>query len=270
MALSGRVQQAFGVRAGLWACAAAVVIAVHAGCAALAMMTWTSEPPADDATGSMTIELELMPIAAPNDVPDVAHGELADESQAAQETVKETVEEIKTEAPSIDPTPPPPEPAVEVPRPAPVIEKEPEKEKPREERVASDHAAVASIATAPARVEAPKGAVPVPSKGTSSANVQQVRATWERALVSHVSRHKRYPSAARAARQQGSVNVRFTVDREGRVLATHIVSGSGVPLLDEEAAAVLRRASPLPRPPDAVTGATFDMTLPIRFRLRGN
>ncbi len=58
------------------------------------------------------------------------------------------------------------------------------------------------------------------------------------------------------------------MDRAGRVLAVTLVRSSGSSLLDEEAAALVRRAEPLPRLPDEVAGATLTLTVPISFALR--
>ena len=48
-----------------------------------------------------------------------------------------------------------------------------------------------------------------------------IRITWQKAIISHLSRFKRYPDAARARGVQGIVNVEFTIDREGRMLDPH-------------------------------------------------
>ncbi len=67
---------------------------------------------------------------------------------------------------------------------------------------------------------------------------------------------------------KGDVSVRFTLDRTGNVTDAQVVRSSGSSSLDEEALAVLQRASPLPAPPDQVAGATFDLVLPIQFRIK--
>ncbi|NBB64654.1 TonB family protein [Pseudomonas sp. ODNR1LW] len=83
----------------------------------------------------------------------------------------------------------------------------------------------------------------------------------------HLEAHKIYPRGARRLRQTGVVTVRFVIDREGRVISSRIVSGSGVPALDEEAMAMLTRASPVPRPPAGVPGARIEMRTPVEFSL---
>jgi protein TonB len=51
-------------------------------------------------------------------------------------------------------------------------------------------------------------------------------------------------------------------------VASRVLRHSGSTLLDEEAMAVLQRASPLPGPPAEMTGELFPLTLPIQFRIK--
>jgi protein TonB len=102
----------------------------------------------------------------------------------------------------------------------------------------------------------------------ASASIARVRVSWEKALVMHLDRLKRYPEIARARGNQGKVTVQFMVDRTGHVIAARLVHSSGSWALDEEALSVLKRANPLPAAPDQVGGMTFDQTLPIQFRIK--
>ncbi|WP_285022219.1 energy transducer TonB [Novosphingobium sp. fls2-241-R2A-195] len=72
---------------------------------------------------------------------------------------------------------------------------------------------------------------------------------------------------AHAARQQGAVQVRFTMNRVRFVLSCAIVRKSGPFMLDQAALDTLRRAQPLPAiragRPD-----TVELTVPIEFDLR--
>lgn len=71
-------------------------------------------------------------------------------------------------------------------------------------------------------------------------------------------------------KRQGVGQVRFTLDRQGHVLAVTLVSSAGLPSLDREIQALVKRASPLPTPPaDAYVNGTVELTLPIDFSLRG-
>jgi protein TonB len=132
----------------------------------------------------------------------------------------------------------------------------------------ADQTTAAPLTTAPPRVDASEPtAAAAPTPG-ASASVARVQASWEKALVKHLNRFKRYPEIARARGNQGEVTVQFTIDRTGRVVASRVVHSSGSSALDEEALAVLTRANPLPAAPDQVGGMTFDLTLPIQFRIR--
>lgn len=54
------------------------------------------------------------------------------------------------------------------------------------------------------------------------------------------------------------------------MLAVTLVSSAGLPSLDREIQALVKRASPLPTPPaDAYVNGTVELTLPIDFSLRG-
>lgn len=79
--------------------------------------------------------------------------------------------------------------------------------------------------------------------------------------------HKIYPRRARMRHQEGRVEVRFVIDRAGSLLEGVITRGSGNDVLDEEAAAMMRRASPFPRAPMDVPGERIEFSAPIDFIL---
>jgi len=110
--------------------------------------------------------------------------------------------------------------------------------------------------------EAPRAAARQNSTG-ASASVSPAR--WQARVASHLERRKRYPSAARRQGQQGTAQVRFTIDASGNVQSVSLVRSSGVALLDEEVVALVRRASPVPAPPP---GVNRTIVVPIRFSMR--
>ncbi|MCO5148052.1 MAG: energy transducer TonB [Aquamicrobium sp.] len=110
--------------------------------------------------------------------------------------------------------------------------------------------------------EAPRAAARQNSAG-ASASVSPAR--WQARVASHLERRKRYPSAARRQGQQGTAQVRFTIDASGNVKSVSLVRSSGVALLDEEVVALVRRASPVPAPPP---GVNRTIVVPIRFSMR--
>lgn len=91
---------------------------------------------------------------------------------------------------------------------------------------------------------------------------------FQKALLRHLNRHKRYPAGARAKREQGVVYVRFAMDRHGRVLRAGIERRSKYIPLDEEGLALLQRAQPLPEPPTEIEGDPLEMVVPVEFSLR--
>jgi protein TonB len=257
-------------RISRWASAAVIVVAAHVGGAALAFIHWQEDDTADDVAGAISVELAPLPAATPVDSPDVAHGPLMEEAVQTPQASKQTVQEVLKETPVVEESPAP-EPEVVLPKPRPVEEKKSDEHETKDavpEQQTPDQASAAPLTTAPPRVEAqpsPAAANPVPSAAT---NVARVRARWERALINHLNHYKRYPDAARNRGSQGVVVVAFTIDRSGQVIASQVARSSGSPPLDEEGLAVLKRASPLPAPPEQMAGAALELTLPIQFRIK--
>ncbi|WP_310225534.1 TonB family protein [Sphingobium xenophagum] len=119
-------------------------------------------------------------------------------------------------------------------------------------------AVAASTAPPPRRGVADGPDVKAPS-GTSRSYAAKVR-SWLYA-------HKIYPRRARMRREEGRVQVRFVLDRAGMLLEGAVVQGSGNAVLDDEAEAMLRRASPYPRAPAELSGERIEFTAPIIFTL---
>jgi periplasmic protein TonB len=129
-------------------------------------------------------------------------------------------------------------------------------------------ASVAAEATATPNTEAvpegPRSVAPVQGTGESA---RRVRATWQKELLAHLDKHKRYP----AERSEKSVEilVSFALDRMGHVLTTSIVKGSGDAAFDQAALAMVRRSDPVPPPPPVVADDGLNFTLPVIFRVKG-
>jgi protein TonB len=95
--------------------------------------------------------------------------------------------------------------------------------------------------------------------GTSRSYAAKVR-SWLYA-------HKVYPRRARMRHEEGKVQVRFVLDRAGVLIEGVVTKGSGNSTLDEEAAAMMRRASPFPKAPVEVPGERIEFFAPIEFTL---
>ena len=118
--------------------------------------------------------------------------------------------------------------------------------------------AAAPLTTAPPPIDAKAAPVAAAAAPGLAASLARIKASWEKSIVSHLNRYKRYPDEARVRGVKGDVKVRFILDRTGpRHEARRWSRRSGSTSLDDEALAVLQRASPLPAPPEQVAGTTL-------------
>jgi protein TonB len=124
-------------------------------------------------------------------------------------------------------------------------------------------AAVPSLGQQPPTPAARRGAADAldadAPTGTSRAYAARVR-SWLYA-------HKVYPKKAKMRREEGIVRVRFIIDRTGTLIEGHVIGSSGRASLDEEADAMMQRASPYPKAPRDVPGDRIEFTAPIEFTL---
>jgi TonB family protein len=122
-------------------------------------------------------------------------------------------------------------------------------------------------ATAPPSSEAvQESPQSVASAQGAGENARRVRATWQKDLIAHLNKHKRYPPGR--ANQGAQIVVGFVLDRTGPILSANIVKGSGDTAFDEAALAMLRRSDPLPIPPPLVADEGLSFTLPVIFRAK--
>jgi protein TonB len=257
-----------------WALAFGFVAAVHGGALAIAMRPEPIEDWESQTGGAFIVELSPITASPDEETRDVAVGEKSEDvapvAAAAPQTAS-VVEPTPVDDPIVpETTEPPPEDA---------IAKRPEEEKPPEEKPPEETPKQAEDAPAMAPVAASEAAAPQKienatekSDVTKGQNVGLTRAdrraieNWQRDLVVHINKKKRYPQTARDQRQQGIVTVAFTMNRQGQLVSASVAKGTGYAPLDEAALDMLRRASPLPSPPDAMEGETFEFMIPVRFR----
>lgn len=238
-----------------WAGSFVAVLAIH-GAAIGAALGW-SQADASYAPPPAAVMLELAPLpAAPEAAP----------SEAPPGP------ELSEVVPEPEPPPPvqmPPSMMAEVtlpePEPPPPIDLKPPEPKPVEKRPPKPpQPKVTAPQAAPERATA--AAAPAP--GATSEPPSATLPTWKGLLLRHLERHKRYPSEAQRARQEGIAYVRFTMSRDGRVLAARIERASGVSSLDQEGLDLLRRAQPLPPLPSDQPGESLELVVPVQFFLR--
>lgn len=204
---------------------------------ACALLTWkVVYQPVRPTSRPLTV-IELQPRATPPEpVHDIAPGPEQVEKQEIAH--KPTVEPI-------------PVPVIQIPMASTSVRES------REPTANADPGPPAPDTTAPKSVVAP----------AATRLSDNARPDWEGLILAHLERFRRYPSRARAARQQGTVYVRFTMNRAGMVLSSAIVRKSGSFDLDQAALDTLARAQPLPAIP-ADKPDTVELTIPVEFLLR--
>src|SRR5207302_2585027 len=98
---------------------------------------------------------------------------------------------------------------------------------------------VAAEATATPSSEAiekgPRSVAPAQGTGESA---RRMRATWQKELIAHLDKHKRYP--AERSQKTAQILISFVLDRMGHVVSTSIVKRSGEIAFDQAALAMLR------------------------------
>ena len=249
----------------LWIFAAVGALALHVGGAALAVAHLRAVEP-EESLGAPAIEigLEMMsPRLEPTELPP---GPESDASVASPALAEQKAELKESDLPKDKPS--------ETEEPDRVVTPN-ESNKPREEESkvaavqtsASTESAPAEATATPSSEAIRKGQRSVaPAQGTGD-SARRVRVTWQKELVAHLDRHKRYP--AERSQKSAEILVSFALDRMGHVLSTTIVKGSGDAAFDQAALAMVRRSDPVPPPPPLVADEGLNFTLPVIFKVKG-
>lgn len=251
-----------------------ISVIAHAGAAATLVMLAIPDAPPVPEPEPLTIMVEFVSDpGTENEQPqEVQKGDpesVAPEEVAPEENDVEEIEETAEVATFIEPENLPDRVPVPVRRPKPerrkVEERVPDKttaptrrgleEDPRPDIVLGDELKLANDIDASLAYTASRGV-------TRNVRAEQ---KWFGRLAAHLERHKRYPHAALSRRKEGMVHVRFVVASDGAIVAPELVSSSGVTELDEEVLDLMRRASPVPKPPPDVNPF---VTVPISFTMK--
>jgi periplasmic protein TonB len=249
----------------LWILAGIGALALHVGCAALAIAHMQTDDP-DDSLGAPAIEIGLEMMAPKVEATDLPAGPDTDASVASPALAEQQAVVKDTDLPKAVPT--------ETEEPDRIVTtndiKKPEKEEQEVATVqtqASTESVAAEATATPSNdaiPEGPRSVAPAVGMGESA---RRIRATWTKELVAHLDKHKRYP----AERQQktAEIIVSFVLDRTGHVLSSTITKGSGDTAFDEAALAMIKRSDPVPQPPPLVADEGLNFTLPVIFRVKG-
>jgi periplasmic protein TonB len=248
----------------LWLCAGLTALALHVGGAALAVAHLQTDV-SEEALGAPAIEIGLELSSPRKEATDLPPGPESDASVASPALAEQKAEVKETDLPKATPTETEDYDRVVTPN---------ETKKPVEEEAkvatvqtqASQESVAAEATATPSSENIPEGPRSVaPAQGTGE-SAQRVRVTWQRELMAHLDKHKRYPANAL---KSAEIIVGFVLDRMGHVLSTSIVKGSGDPTFDAAALSMLKRSDPVPQPPPLVADEGLTFTLPVIFRVKG-
>lgn len=92
--------------------------------------------------------------------------------------------------------------------------------------------------------------------------------SYQATIFAHLRRFRSYPPEARRQGIKGTSTVTFTVNASGALISATLSGSSGAAILDREAVAMVRRASPFPPIPAGLAQSQVTVRAPIRFDIR--
>lgn len=242
--------------------AAALALCGHVAFVAFAIAQMREEPEDDD-LGAPGIEVAFELASMPTPLSDLPPGPESEASAASPPVVEQKTREKDVDLPKETPVEAEnPDRLVTIEKSKTPDEKEPEVKtkmvKASEESVAQEATAAPTIQNVP---EAPKSTTQDQGTGQSR---QRARVTWQKELLAHLDKYKRYPPDR--SQKSAEIIVTLSLDRTGRVMAANIAKGSGDEAFDHAALAMLERANPVPAPPPLIADEGLNFSLPIIFR----
>jgi len=108
---------------------------------------------------------------------------------------------------------------------------------------------------------------PPPPPEPTQADVNNALSAYGSLLGREIAKHKSYPKIAQRRGWQGTVMLDLKIDSNGKVLSATVRDSSGHNVLDKRALAMVKKAAPFPRPPKALQGRTFNISVPVSFKL---
>jgi protein TonB len=224
-------------------------LTVHGGVAAALFLGLADSRPAAPPPAAMVVEMASLPSAPP-----VPPTEAPPQPEQEKADPKPIVDKLKL--------PPIPKLAFAV-KPEVVVPVKPEPENKKQAEKPAEETTKAAAPYAEIK-DKPKA----PNFGAPSNTPSSAEQSWEARVLAALERKKRYPAAAQSAGQQDVVYVTISMDRSGRVVNSKIKRSRGFSLLDSEVMSIVRRASPLPKPPQIVGGDPVIITVPVNFFIK--
>lgn len=256
-----------------WLAAILLGSSVHAGAIGVAFVRPAPEVPSEDTSGPITVELAPLPVAPPSEQRDLPVGPLQNEAQAVPNSPPKTETAAAEEAPPLPNTPyEPDDPDLQFAKHNPETDTktEPTEDQTAEKLDQPDSVASRSVAetTAPPPIAAASGEQLASPEAGLSEDDKRAIARWQKRVVVHLNKFKKFPLEARRRHIQGEVQLRFRIDRNGRILASSVAGGDHKKLLDDAALQILAICGALPSPPRQISGEAIELTIPIRYKIR--
>lgn len=201
------------------------------------------EPPVEEVAEALPEPVIEPPLPEPLPEP-------VEEVDPIEELVMAQLENVAVPIPVA--RPPLPKPVEEKPK------KQPEKKKASKPKAP---AAPTSKAALQAKAEVKQSNRTAAQQTTSGSGSNVSPAKWRDRVRAHIAR--RAKSLSRTIAETSMVQLHITFDKSGNVLSVSARSSSGDASLDQVAAAMVRRSSPLPAPP---AGVPNYLSLPVRFK----
>ncbi len=249
----------------LWIFAGLGALALHLGGAALAVAHLRNAD-LDEDLGAPAIEIGLEMTAPRLEPTDLPPGPDTEASVASPAIAEQKAELKDSELPKDTPTETEDPDRVVTPNDS----KQPKEDDTKVATVqtsASTESVAAEATATPSSENIPEGPRSIaPAQGTGE-SARRIRATWQKELIAHLDKHKRYP--AERSQKSAEILVSFALDRLGHVLSVNVVKGSGDAAFDEAALAMVRKSDPVPPPPPTVADEGLNFTLPVIFRVKG-
>lgn len=233
----------------LWLFAGVAALALHLGGAALAITQLQTTETEYFSEGTGGIEIGLESPAEQREQTDLPPGPDSDASVASPALAEQKAEVKETDLPKDTPTEDQEADRTVTPN---------EVKKPVEED--------AKIATVQTQASQESVAAEATATPVHVEKARRERTTWQKQLMAHLDKHKRYPADRNM--KSAEILVGFVLDRMGHVLSASIVKGSGDPAFDEAALSMIHRSDPVPPPPPLVADEGLNFTLPVIFKVK--
>jgi len=223
-----------------WGVSCATVLVCYAA-AATAILAW--EPTYEIPSAPLTVAMvDLAPLP-----PEPTPPPPAPPPPPEPEVIPEPPPEVKVEVPL---------PPVKKPPPPKVKREQPPPETPPPPAPPVETAALPTPAPAPQ----------IAARHDPSPNIM---AMYGARISAHVQHKLHYPAAALRRNERGTAYVLVTLDKSGKVLSYKLETATNRRLLDDEALAVIARASPMPAfPPELERDDDLTLRIPVVFNLR--